>query len=190
VPPPGKNTPTTTAIIWDGTNYDVQLSPNFILRYFTIGHGTNSPQNANRGCMFPHELTNFDSTYTIQARFANLQALAVQVLEPLFAQFGPFRINSGIRNENSVKNGLSQHVKGQAADIQFNGWNYDTYWNNAPWIKDNLPYDQFIFEHSPKGSNVWYHLSFNSAGNRAPNAPFKVCTMYRGNYDNGLKRYY
>jgi len=85
---------------------------------------------------------------------------------------------------------LSQHITGQAADIQFASWNYDTYWQNAPWIRDNLPYDQFIFEHSSHAGNVWFHLSFNSAGNRGPGVPFKCCTMYRNNYDNGLKRYY
>jgi len=101
-PPPGKNTPATSTGIWDGVNYDVQLSPNFILRYFTCGYGTNASQNTTKGCLFPHPLTDFNLEYTAQVRFANLQCLAVQVLEPLMAQFGPFRINSGIRNENTV----------------------------------------------------------------------------------------
>ena len=91
---------------------------------------------------------------------------------------------------NSVKApGISQHVTGQAIDVQFTGWSYERYWENAQWVKDNIPYDQFIFEHSSKNSLAWYHLSYNSTGNRAASVPSKVMTMYRNHYDSGLKKY-
>ena len=177
-PPANPGTPVPGAS-WDG-KYDDQLSPHFKVRDFTIN------------ALFPNQLTNLEPTYpgyTPNVRFTNLMALAVNVAEAVYAKFGPFRINSGIRNANSVSSGVSQHVQGAAMDIQFAGWTYSTYWDNAAWVKDNIPYDQFIYEHSDKTGLVWYHLSFNNAGNRAPTLPTKVMTMYRNHYDPGLQRH-
>ncbi len=190
IPPPSQNYPTSGCPIWDGINYDYPLSTNFTLRYLTVGGGTGAAPNAVRGCMFPHELTDIPG-YSKQVRFCNLLNLAQNVLEPLWARFGQFRINSGIRNDNSVPApGTSQHVTGQAVDIQFPGWTYDTYWQNAQWVKDNIAYDQFIFEHSSKSQTVWLHLSYKAGGGRAIGNRTKVMTMYRGQYDSGLKKYY
>jgi hypothetical protein len=100
------------------------------------------------------------------------------------------QITSGIRNINTLNGGrVSQHVTGQAMDVQFTGWSYERYWDNAKWVKDNIPYDQFIFEHSSRTGSAWYHLSFNAAGNRAAGSADKVMTMYRNHFDSGLKRY-
>ncbi len=74
-------------------------------------------------------------------------------------------------------------------DVQFAGWNYQTYWDNAAWVKDNIPYDQFIFEHSDKTGLAWFHLSFNNTGNRPATSPTKVMTMYRNHYDPGLQKH-
>lgn len=186
--PPATSPAGVTCTIWDGIDYDAVMSTNFILRTLTVGHNPSS-LNQTLGPLFPHQLTDYDATYTKQVRFCNLQALCQRVLEPLWSKFGPFRINSAIRNSNSVSSGISQHVKGQAVDIQFPGWTYARYWENAQWVKDNIPYDQFIFEHSSKTGLAWYHLSFNQAGNRAPTEPRKVMTMYRNNYSPGLHRY-
>lgn len=161
--------------LWGG-NYDEAVSINFKVKDFSIN------------ALFPNELTSYDGTYTSDVRFTNLKALALNVAEPMLSKFGSFRINSAIRNTNSTT-GLSQHVKGQAMDIQFAGWNYAKYWDNAIWIKENIPYDQFIYEHSDATGLVWYHLSFNNAGNRLPSLPTKVMTMYRNHYDPGLQRH-
>lgn len=173
---------------WDGSNYDVKVGKHFILRNFTIGYPDKS-KNAILGCYFPNKLTDVGSI-TAQTRFCNLLALATNVLDPLWEKFGQFRINSAIRNQNTVSKGVSQHVTGEAADIQFPGWTYDQYWKNAEWIKDNLPYDQFIFEHSDKTKLAWYHLSFRRSGNRASSDRTKVMTMYANKYDPGLKKYF
>jgi zinc D-Ala-D-Ala carboxypeptidase len=162
--------------VWSG-DYDYQLSPNFKVRDFTVN------------ALFKNQLNDFQS-YTASVRCCNLQNLALNIAEPLRAKFGAFSINSGIRNQNSVTfPGVSQHVLGQAMDVQFAGWTYDRYWENAQWVKDNLPYDQFIFEHSDKTGLAWFHLSYNAAGNRASSERTKVMTMYRNKYDSGLKRY-
>lgn len=181
-PVPTKAAPPTTCMLWDGQNYDLQLSPHFTLRLFTIGYGTNSSQNEDRGCMYPHELTDIQG-FDRNTRLCNLQALALHVCEPMFARYPNMRINSAIRNENTVSNGVSQHVKGQAADIQIKGYTYDQYWDAAAWIKDNINFDQFIFEHSEKTRSAWLHLSFNREGNRG-----MILTMYRNQYSPGLKK--
>lgn len=175
-PPPGGNGTPASPEIWSG-DYDQYLSPNFKVRDFTIN------------AVFPHQLTDYNATYTKQVRFDNLRALAINVAEPLRAMFGNLSINSGLRNVTSASTGLSQHVKGQAVDAQFTGWSYARYWENAAWIKDNIKYDQFIFEHSSTTGLAWYHLSFNSGGNKAATDPNKVLTMYKNNYSSGLKKY-
>ena len=167
---------------WDGVNYDVPLSTNYKLSAFTVK------------TVFPYPLIDYvDSANNIskQIRFENLKALAINCVEPLLAKFGPtLKINSGIRNKTSTPPpGLSQHITGQACDIQFTGMTYANYWENAQWIMDNIPFDQFIFEHSSATGLAWFHLSFNRAGNRKASDRTKVMTMYRNHYDSGLKKY-
>jgi hypothetical protein len=157
-------------------SYDEQLSPNFKVRDFTIG------------AVFPNELNDYPG-YTKDERFCNIKNLAVNIAEPLLAKFGYLTINSGIRNKTSTPSGVSQHITGQAFDVQFAGWTYAKYWENAVWVKDNLPYDQFIFEHSDKTGLAWFHLSYNKLGNRPNGTASKVLTMYRNRYDPGLKRF-
>lgn len=158
--------------------YDDQLSPNFKIRDFTIN------------AFFPNQLIAFAGLTELD-RITNLKTLSVNVAEPLLAKFGKFRINSSIRNQETCPGpNHSQHTLGMAMDIQFSGWSLDKYWENAPWIRDNIPYDQMIYEYSDKSGSVWYHLSYNSAGNRKPGDPLKVMTMWHNKYDHGgLKRY-
>jgi hypothetical protein len=174
-PPPGFPGVPGSSLTWTG-NYDQQLSTNFKVRSFTVN------------AVFPYELTNYLS-FTTNARFTAMAALATNVAEPLLAKFGALNINSGLRNKTSASSGISQHIKGEAIDIQFPGWNYQRYWENAQWVKDNIPYDQFIFEHSSSTGLAWYHLSYNRLGNRAATDPTKVMTMFRNHYDPGLQRH-
>lgn len=174
---PGKNGTPVPGSAWDGKNYDAQLSPNFQLKQFTIN------------ALFKNFLTDYNAQYSAQVRFRNLQNLAVNVAEPLLAKFGKLNINSGIRNKTSGTSGLSQHITGEAFDAQFSGWNYARYWENAQWVRDNIPFDQFIFEHSGSTGLAWFHLSYKSTGNRAPSLPTKIMTMYRNKYSPGLHRF-
>lgn len=100
----------------------------------------------------------------------NLKALCENVLEKIRTHFGrPVVVNSGYRGPKlnkaigGVKN--SQHMTGQAADIEIPGMD-----NNALfcWIKDNLVFDQVILEYHKKGvpDSGWVHVSWNSKGNR------------------------
>lgn len=174
-PPVAKDGVPVTCTTWVN-DYDYQLSPNFKVRNFSVN------------AVFKNSITPLPGI-SASARVCNLQALAVNVAEAMYAKFGAFNINSGIRNTNTTSSGLSQHVLGQAMDVQFSGWTYARYWENAAWVKDNIAYDQFIFEHSSTTGLAWYHLSFNPSGNRASGNRTKVMTMYRNQYTPGLHRY-
>ena len=152
-------------------DYNLNISPNFKLR------------NASIDALFPHAIK-AQNGLTEAEIACNLKALCVNVLEPLWEKYPDFRINSGFR---SYQNGRSQHEYGQAVDIQWSGITFDEYWERANWVKDNLDFDQFIYEH---GNSIWFHLSYNNAGNRPKTTLNAILTMKDGKYKHGLKRYY
>ena len=89
--------------------------------------------------------------------------LTCYVLEPLReAMNEPIPISSGFRCEqlNRAVGGVanSQHIKGQAADLCIGGdIEKGKWWFN--YIKNNLKFDQLIWEHSKSGT-YWVHVSF------------------------------
>jgi hypothetical protein len=97
-------------------------------------------------------------------RMVNLVYLAAFILEPLrVAMQRPIHISSGYRCEklNKAVGGVynSQHLKGQAADIDIQG---DMAFGRKifEYIRDHLPFDQLIWEHNPKTGSYWVHVSF------------------------------
>ena len=101
----------------------------------------------------------------------NLQALCMNILEPIKNQFNNVKINSGYRCPllNSKIGGAneSQHAKGQAVDIEVPGMsNLEL----ANWINDNLEFDQLILENASNLLNDpnsgWVHVSYNTEKNR------------------------
>lgn len=98
----------------------------------------------------------------------NLKALAEQVLDPIKAQYSNMLITSGFRNY--VPEGgstTSQHLRGQAVDVQFPGVSKSQYFEIAKWIKRNVNFDQMLLEYKSTGTgNPWIHLSFSRSGNR------------------------
>ena len=96
----------------------------------------------------------------------NMKLLAEKVFEPLRKWVGgPIKINSFFRSPelNTAIGGskTSQHCKGQAMDID------DTFGvkNNAEmyhWIKDNLNFDQMIWEFGDDDNPAWVHVSYVS----------------------------
>lgn len=96
-------------------------------------------------------------------QMVNLVYLAAYVLEPLRVAMGkPIKISSGYRCEklNKEVGGVynSQHLKGQAADIDIQG---DMEFGRKifDYIKNHLPFDQLIWEHTASGT-YWVHVSF------------------------------
>ena len=96
----------------------------------------------------------------------NMELVAEEVFEPLRAYVGwPIKINSFFRSPklNTAIGGSSksQHCKGQAIDID------DTFGKatNAEmyrWIKENLEFDQMIWEFGDDDNPNWVHVSYVS----------------------------
>jgi uncharacterized protein YcbK (DUF882 family) len=100
----------------------------------------------------------------------NLKLLCENVLEYVRVRFGkPITVNSGYRGPklNKAIGGAknSQHMTGQAADIEIAGIDNKVLFN---WIKDNMEFDQLILEYYKEGipDSGWVHVSWSSAGNR------------------------
>ena len=96
----------------------------------------------------------------------NMELVAKKVFEPLREWVdGPIKINSFFRSPelNTAIGGSSksQHCKGQAMDID------DTFGKatNAEmynWIKENLDFDQMIWEFGDDDNPDWVHISYVS----------------------------
>lgn len=169
-PAPDSPTPVTDCtMITTPIDYSFQLSPNFKLEQLSIK------------AVFPHAIK-AQNGLSLSEIVCNLKALAEHVLEPIVAQYPGARVNSGFRTR---QNGRSQHEKGQAVDLQWPGLSYDELWEIVNWVKDNVNYDQLLWEH---GKSPWIHVSFNTAGNRPKNAANAVMTMYNNKFSPGLKK--
>lgn len=148
-------------------NYNTRLSENYTIA------------NLTTRTLFPHQIRK-QVGLTEQEIVCNLQALCQNILEPIRAQFGPFRINSGFR----VGNGRSQHNKGMAFDLQEPTWSNAKHLEVAQWIAKNLTFDQLILEH---GRSCWIHVSFDRTKEKQRG---QLLTMIRGRFEPGLKLYY
>lgn len=99
----------------------------------------------------------------------NMELLAEKVFEPLREWVeAPIRVNSMFRSLelNSALKGAprSSHMKGQAFDITSMGGK--TNLEIFHYIKDNLPFDQLIWEYGAEPK--WLHVSYVSeAENRS-----------------------
>jgi hypothetical protein len=98
----------------------------------------------------------------------NFKLLAENVFEPIREHFKvPIHISSGYRSKalnTAVKGSLSsQHCTGEAIDIDMDG----TSITNAQifnYIKDNLIFDQMIWEFGTDKNPDWVHVSYESTG--------------------------
>jgi len=101
-----------------------------------------------------------------QTQVEAMKLLAEKVFEPLRKWVGgPIKVNSFFRsvplNEAIGGAASSQHCKGQAMDID------DVYGkkSNAEmynWIKENLDFDQMIWEFGDDDNPNWVHVSYVS----------------------------
>ena len=122
------------------------LSTNFSLSEFT-----KSSTSKRLG------LDNTPSLNVIKA----LTYLCLHVLQPLRNWYGKaIIISSGYRSPkvNKAVGGVStsQHMKGEAADLHLPSLEIGRRWFN--YIRDNLPFDQLIWEHDKSGT-YWIHVS-------------------------------
>jgi len=106
-------------------------------------------------------IDNFPNSYIL----SKMQETATQLFEPLRIFVGePIYISSFYRSPelNKVIGGSSQsqHCKGEAIDIDdvySNRYTNADYFN---YIKENLPFDQLIWEFGDDESPSWVHMSY------------------------------
>lgn len=102
----------------------------------------------------------------------NMKLLAEEVFEPLREWVGcPIRVNSMFRSLelNTALKGskTSSHMKGEAMDITSMACGKENCKSNLDmfhWIKDNLEFDQLIWEFGKEPK--WLHVSYNKDKNR------------------------
>lgn len=109
----------------------------------------------------------------------NLSLLAVNILEPLKQQYPDIYITSGFRQ---VNNGISQHERGEAADIRLGYQTAERLYTVADYIVKRLPFDQLVLNYSLHPVQSWIHVSFSSQSLR-----YQVLTRdYDDTFHDGL----
>lgn len=133
-----------------------QTIENMNMKYFTIQELAKSNTAS---------ALDIDNTPTEDA-VRNLQALVVNVLDPLREAYGgPLYVNSGYRcaELNKVVGGVSssQHMKGEASDIDTRKGKTENERLATIAQRLGLPYDQLIIE----DGGTWLHISHKRNGN-------------------------
>jgi hypothetical protein len=132
-----------------------------ISKHITYAEATRSETAQKQG------VANTPDTVSLTA----MKRTAERVFEPLRSYIGePVRINSFFRTPqvNTLIGGskTSQHMKGEAMDIgRFAGSGYsnaDIFW----FIRENLEFDQLIWEMGNDAEPDWIHVSLKPSGNR------------------------
>ena len=115
-----------------------------------------------------------------------MEEVAENLFEPLREWVGgPIKVNSFFRGKpvNTAIGGsrTSQHMKGQAIDID-DTFGYKTNAEMYRYIKDNLDFDQMIWEFGDDENPNWVHISWVS---HRPNRK-KLTIAYK---ENGMTKY-
>lgn len=115
----------------------------------------------------------------------NLKAVATNIFQPCRDYFGkPLAVTSGYRSPelNDLIGGSkrSQHSKGEALDLDAQVYGGFTNAELFHYIKDNLDFDQLIWEFGNEEEPDWIHCSYTT-NNRG-----EVLRAYR---HNGKTRY-
>lgn len=118
----------------------------------------------------------------------NLKLLCENILQPIRDHFDcPIFLSSGYRSKalNAKLKGTatnSQHSTGEAVDIDMDG-NEVTNAEIFNYIKDNLPFDQLIWEFGTDKNPGWVHVSYESSGMARKEifraTPGKTKTIYK-----------
>lgn len=100
----------------------------------------------------------------------NMKILAEKIFEPVRQHFGvPIYVTSGYRckalNDAIGGSPTSQHMQGEAMDIDMDGTTNGV--TNAMifnYIRNNLEFDQLIWEFGNSSNPDWVHVSYESKG--------------------------
>jgi hypothetical protein len=112
----------------------------------------------------------------------NFKKLAANIFQPIREHFGkPIIISSGYRSaelNKAIGGSLSsQHSSGEAIDIDMDGTDI-TNKQIFDYIKDNLNFDQMIWEFGTDANPDWVHVSF--AANRSQRKQILVAKKVNG----------
>lgn len=92
----------------------------------------------------------------------NLQAVALNILEPVKKIYPNMFVTSAFRDPGNSSNAkTSQHPLGQGVDIQFKGITKKEYYDIAAKLAKVLKYDQLILEYCNYTNNPWIHVSYS-----------------------------
>ena len=106
-----------------------------------------------------------------KAHLTNMELLAEKIFEPLRKHVnGPIKINSFYRGPELNKaiggSSKSQHCEGRAMDID-DDFGYMSNADMFEYIKNNLSFDQMIWEFGNSDNPNWVHVSYvNEDANR------------------------
>ena len=112
----------------------------------------------------------------------NLQAMALNVCEPVLALYPNMFVTSAFRVAKNSSS-TSDHPRGKAVDIQFKNVSKAQYYEIARSLANNLNYDKILLEYKTYGTGLpWIHISFDVTKQR------KIVLTYLNDkkYGNGL----
>lgn len=123
-----------------------------------------------------------------ETQLKRLQLVAINVFQPLRNHFKrPIHVSSGFRGvelNKAIGGSLtSQHMLGEALDIDNDVYGKPTNMEIFLYIRENLPFDQLIYEAGTDRNPAWVHVSYTE---RYPNRG-EVLRMKRV---NGRSVYY
>jgi hypothetical protein len=98
----------------------------------------------------------------------NFKKLANKIFQPIRSNFGvPIHISSGYRSAALNKfvkgSATSQHCTGEAIDIDMDGTSISNK-QVFEFIKNNLKFDQLIWEFGTDKNPDWVHVSYEASG--------------------------
>jgi len=102
----------------------------------------------------------------------NMRLLAENIFQPIREAFCvPIFVSSGYRSIQlniaiGGSSSTSQHMKGEAMDLDADRYGKITNSQIFNFIKDELDFDQLIWEYGDSENPDWVHVSYKSDGNR------------------------
>jgi len=132
-----------------------------ISKYATLGELTKSETALRHGIV---NEPNFQEKENLKDVCTNVFDKCREFVE------GPLSITSGFRSPKLNKkiggSATSQHMKGEALDIDCQKFGNGTNAKLFKFIKDNLEFDQLIWEFGTEKEPDWIHVSYSRLHNR------------------------
>jgi len=116
----------------------------------------------------------------------NAKALCENVLEPLRKHLNmPIKISSGFRSVElnkaiGSKTARSQHCKGEAVDIDMDGYYQTTNAEVFRWLLNNTDFDQIIWEFGDDKNADWIHVSYSKSKEKQRNEVLRAVRTDKG----------